>query len=112
MIAKKKQTRLKPLSPTVKKRLKERGEPIGRTVKRPPKKRDRMGPKILRLEAPLPGKPRTKKRPKLKGVSKGLGSLVGGVAGSVLKKAAGKPKPKKKFGPITPKRGKPQFMKK
>jgi hypothetical protein len=31
MIAKKKQTRLKPLSPTVKKRLKERGEPIGRT---------------------------------------------------------------------------------
>ena len=87
MIAKKKQTRLKPLSPTVKKRLKERGEPIGRTVKRPPKKRDRMGPKILRLEAPLPGKPRTKKRPKPK--IKGLGSLVGGAAGSVLKKAAG-----------------------
>ncbi len=104
-IAKKKPTkRLKPLSPKVKKRLKERGEPIGRTVKRPPK--------ILRLDAPLPGKPRTKKRPKLKRVSKGLGSLVGGAAASVLKTAAGKSKPKKKFGPITPKRGKPQFMKK
>jgi hypothetical protein len=100
-IAKKKQTRLKPIGRTPKARVKERGDSIGRTVKRP---------KILRLDAPLPGKPRTKKRPKPK--IKGIGSLVGGAAASVLKTATNKSKPKKKFGPITPKRGKPQFMKK
>ena len=85
---------------------------ILKPAKRPPTKRDRMGPKILRLEAPLPGKPRTKKRPKPK--IKGLGSLVGLAAGNVLKKAPlpGKSKPKKKFGP-TPKakKGEPKFMK-
>ena len=95
----------------VRKRL-QPGSTIGRKVVRPPRppKGKPRDPMIKILLAPKPsGPPRTKKRPKPK--IKGLGSLVGGAAASVLKTAAGKSKPKKKFGPITPKRGKPQFMK-
>lgn len=61
-----------------------------RKVVRPPrppkgKSRDAMSKILL---APKPsGPPRTKKGPKPK--IKGIGSLVGGAAGSVLKKAAG-----------------------
>ena len=106
MIAKKKQTRLRPLSPTAKKRLKERGESIGRKVVRPPrpprgKSRD-ICSKVLM--APEPQAPRTTKRPKSK-FSKGVGSLLGGAAASVLKTAAGKKKSGK-----TPQQERPKGM--
>ena len=88
MIAKKKPPkRLKSIDSSVKPKVSERGESIGRTVKKPPTRR-RMGPKILRLDAPLPGKPRTSKSPK-----KTIGSLMSegmskGVATNAMKKAA------------------------
>tara|TARA_R100001440_G_scaffold24065_1_gene39111 strand:+ start:116 stop:457 length:342 start_codon:yes stop_codon:yes gene_type:complete len=109
MIAQKKQTRFKPLTPTAKKRLQERGDSIGRKVKgkTPTRLKDRMGP-------------RTSKSPK-----KTIGSLMSEgmskvMATNAMKKAARelakrvKPsgRSKRKFGPITPKRGKPGFMKK
>jgi len=111
MIAQKKQTRFKPSTPTAKKRLQERGESIGRKVKgkTPTQTRikDKMGP-------------RTSKSPK-----KTIGSLMSEgmskvMATNAMKKAARelakrvKPsgRSKRKFGPITPKRGKPGFMKK
>ena len=75
----------------VRKRL-QPGSTIGRKVVRPPRppKGKPRDPMIKIKLAPKPsGPPRTKKRPKLKGVPKGIGSLVGGAAGSVLKKAAG-----------------------
>tara|TARA_R110002012_G_scaffold179147_1_gene344672 strand:+ start:60 stop:428 length:369 start_codon:yes stop_codon:yes gene_type:complete len=98
----------------VRKRL-QPGSTRGRVIRppRPPKGKSRDS--IIKiLLAPKPsGPPRTKKRPKPK--IKGLGSLVGLAAGNVLKKAPlpGKSKPKKKFGPITPKakKGEPKFMK-
>ena len=129
MIAKKKPTkRGEPISPKVKAKVSERGTPIGRKVVRPPrpprgKPRDAMS-KIL-MAPKQSGPPRTKDRTKPKSPKKTIGSLMSegmskGMATNAMKKAAmklakrGKPsgRPKRKFGPITPKRGKPKFMKK
>jgi hypothetical protein len=73
----------------VRKRL-QPGSTIGRKVVRPPRppKGKPRDPMIKIKLAPKPsGPPRTKKRPKPK--IKGLGSLMGGAAASVLKTAAG-----------------------
>ena len=116
MIAKKKQTRLKPIGRTPSARVKERGDSIGRTVKgkkpRQTRIKDMMGPKIL---------PRTKPKVKISGVGgAAVGGALAGLSQEAIIKAVkklmrdAKPtgRPKRKFGPITPKRGKPKFMKK
>lgn len=104
MIVKKKPTRLKPIGRTPSARVKERGDSIGRKVIKPPrptrKPRDAFSKVLM---APEPQTPRTTKRPKPK-FSKGVGSLLGGAAASVLKTAAGASSKGKKGKPADLKR--------
>ena len=112
MIAKKKQTRLKPIGRTPKARVSERGDSIGRLGRRPSKpKRNPLGGVAASASKGMATAAMKKAAMELARRRKPSGRLDKNDMDRALDMIKNK-KLKKKFGPITPKRGKPQFMKK